>query len=109
MNTIKFLLLLVVFAAMASTLQAFDPDPKDEGQLAAAKAIIEIKKADPGIQKFFDDAAGYAVFPKVGKAGIGVGGARGKGLVIQGEKVIADATLTQLTVGFQLGGQVFQE
>lgn len=109
MKTIKFLLLLVVFAALASTLQAFDPDPKDKDQLAAAKAIVEIKKADPGIQKFFDDAAGYAVFPKVGKGGIGIGGAYGDGLVIVDDKVVGKTALTQVTVGFQLGGQVYSE
>ncbi len=72
----------------ASTLWAFEPDTSDELQLDVARAIIDIKKADPGIEKFFDGAAGYAVIPKVGKGGIGVGGAYGKGLVIVGDKAV---------------------
>lgn len=88
---------------------AFDPDASDEDQLAAAKAIIAIKKADPEIQKFFDNSVGYAVFPNVGKAGIGIGGARGSGLVIVNDKVVGKTMLTQLTVGLQLGAQVYSE
>lgn len=88
---------------------AFEPDTSDELQLDVARAIIDIKKADPGIEKFFEGAAGYAVIPKVGKAGIGVGGAYGKGLVIVGEKAVGRTTLSQVTVGFQLGGQVYSQ
>ena len=88
---------------------AFEPDTSDELQLDVARAIIDIKKADPGIEKFFEGAAGYAVIPKVGKAGMGVGGAYGKGLVIVGDKAVGRTTLSQVTVGFQLGGQVYSQ
>ena len=109
MKTMKLLFLFLGLTALASTLQAFDPDPGDKDQLAAAKAIIEIKAADPSIQSFFDDSAAYAVFPSVGKGGIGIGGAYGKGLVIADDKVIGKTELTQVTIGFQLGGQVYSE
>jgi len=94
---------------LTSGLWAFEPDTGDTLQLDAARAIIDVKNADPGIEKFFESAAGYAVFPKVGKAGIGVGGAHGKGLVIVGDKAIGKTSLSQVTVGFQLGGQVYQQ
>jgi lipid-binding SYLF domain-containing protein len=59
--------------------------------------------------EFFKTAYGYAVFPTIGKGGIGVGGAHGKGRVyVQGQHV-GNATMTQLTVGFQLGGQAFSQ
>lgn len=104
------LTLIASMAALAVTsLSAFEPDVNDEMELAVAKAIAEIKKADSGIQKFFDDSAGYAVFPSVGKGGIGVGGAHGKGLVIVGDKAVGRTSLSQLTVGLQLGGQVYSE
>jgi len=98
----SLLLLLVTVPALA-----FQPDVNEEIQLDAAKAILAIKKADPGIQAFFDSAAGYAVFPSVGKGGIVVGAAYGKGLVIVNEQVDGYTTVTQGTVGLQLGGQVF--
>lgn len=58
---------------------------------------------------FFDTSYGYAVLPSIGKAGIGIGGARGKGRVYEQGKTIGDTTMTQLTVGFQLGGQVYSQ
>jgi lipid-binding SYLF domain-containing protein len=93
----------------AAALLAFEPDTSDELQLDVAKAIIDIKKADPGIERFFEGSAGYAVFPKVGKGGIGVGGAYGKGLVIVNDKAVGKSSVSQVTVGFQLGGQVYAQ
>ncbi len=101
--------ILFFFLASASTLWAFDPDPNDEMQLSVAKAILDIKKADPSIDRFFKESAGYAVFPNVGKGGIGLGGAYGKGLVIVNDKAIGRTSLSQVTVGLQLGGQVYSE
>jgi lipid-binding SYLF domain-containing protein len=107
----KALLSIITFALLTSSasLWAFDPDTSDELQLSVAKAILDLKKSDPGMDKFFNGAAGYAVFPKVGKGGIGIGGAHGKGLVIVNDKAIANTSLSQVTVGFQLGGQVYAQ
>jgi lipid-binding SYLF domain-containing protein len=54
-------------------------------------------------------AYAYAVFPTIGKGGVGIGGAHGKGRVYEGGKHIGDTSMTQLTVGLQLGGQVYSE
>jgi len=59
--------------------------------------------------KFFKDCYGYAVFPTIGKGGIGIGGAHGKGRVYVGGKHVGDTSMTQLTAGFQLGGQAFSQ
>ncbi len=58
---------------------------------------------------FFTKAYGYAVFPNIGKAGLGVGGAHGKGQVYEKGKVIGDTSMTQLSVGLQAGGQAFSQ
>ena len=58
---------------------------------------------------FFDKAYGYAVFPTVGKGALGIGGARGKGRVYAQGKYVGDATLTQLSIGFQAGGQAYSQ
>jgi len=58
---------------------------------------------------FFSKCYGYAVFPTIGKAGLGVGGARGKGRVYESGKYVGDATLTQLSIGFQAGAQGYSE
>ena len=49
---------------------------------------------------FFSSAYGYALFPTIGKAGFGIGGARGKGQVFIGDRAVGKTTTTQLTVGF---------
>ncbi len=74
-----------------------------------AKAILDLQDDDPGMNKFFESSVGYAVFPNVGKGGIGIGGAYGKGLVIKNDKVIGKTSLSQVTIGFQLGGQVYAQ
>jgi lipid-binding SYLF domain-containing protein len=85
-------------------------DSAGQGTDADARAVIaKFKEKNPGLGKFFDHAQGYAVFPTVGKGGIGIGGARGKGYVYQHRKLIGRSTLTQVTVGLQLGGQAYSE
>lgn len=59
--------------------------------------------------KLMKTARGYAVFPTIGKGAVGVGGAYGKGRVYDKGKYIGDTTLTQVSVGFQLGGQAYSE
>ena len=56
---------------------------------------------------FFDRSYGYAVFPTIGRAGVGIGGARGSGRVFVDGKHVGNTTMTQLTVGLQLGGQAY--
>lgn len=58
---------------------------------------------------FFDSSVGYAVFPSIGKGGIGLGGAHGSGKVYRGGTVIGEAKMNQITLGFQLGGQVYSQ
>ena len=76
----------------------------------AKDAVKVLKAADPGLQKkFFDHAAGYAVFPSVGKGGLVVGGAGGSGYVFQKGKPVGKTTLSQITIGAQIGGQAYYE
>jgi lipid-binding SYLF domain-containing protein len=58
---------------------------------------------------YFDKAYAYAVFPTIGKGGIGVGGAYGEGRVFVGGQHVGNSTMAQITVGFQLGGQAFSQ
>ncbi len=70
---------------------------------------IEIYKKSEVVQPFFKSAYGYAVFPTIGKGGIGIGGAYGKGQVYRGGKVTGETSLIKATIGLQLGGQAFSE
>jgi len=62
-----------------------------------------------GAGDFIDDAYGYAVFPSIGKGGIGIGGAHGKGEVYRGGKLVGKTKMSQITYGLQLGGQVYSQ
>jgi lipid-binding SYLF domain-containing protein len=58
---------------------------------------------------FFNNCYGYAVFPTVGKGGLVIGGAHGKGRVYEYGKYVGDVTVTQLSVGLQAGGQAYSQ
>ncbi len=57
--------------------------------------------------QFFDTAYGYALFPTIGKGGIGIGGAGGKGRVFVGGNHVGDTSMGQVTIGLQFGGQAY--
>jgi lipid-binding SYLF domain-containing protein len=75
----------------------------------AEEAVAALKKADPGLGRFFEKAAGYAVFPNVAKGGLVIGGAGGTGYVYEGGKPVGKTTLSQASVGAQVGGQIYYE
>ena len=58
---------------------------------------------------FFDNSYGYAIFPTIGKGAIGIGGAYGKGRVYAQGEHVGDTSMTQLSIGFSLGGQGYSE
>lgn len=99
---ISFIILVLSIFSIAAYSQK-----NDVGE--ANKIIKEFKEKDPGLDKFFSSAYGYAVFPGIGKGGFVVGGAGGKGTVYKGVTAVADAKMTQVTVGFQAGGQKYAE
>jgi len=59
--------------------------------------------------EFFSNSYGYAVFPSIGKGGLVVGGAHGNGRVYENGKYIGDTSMTQVSVGFQAGGEAFRQ
>lgn len=95
-----------LFAALAvatATLASL-PAAADEYQ-----DTIEVFRKAGESGKFFQTAYGYAVFPTIGKGGIGVGGAYGKGRVYEKGRYVGDTSMAQVTVGFQLGGQAYSQ
>ena len=88
---------------------AFEPNTSDRMELDVARAIVDVKAADPGMETFFEKAAAYAVFPSVGKGGVVIGGAYGKGLGIVNDQVDGYTTMSQATIGLQLGGQKYAQ
>jgi len=58
---------------------------------------------------FFQRSYGYAVFPTIGKGGFLIGAAHGRGRVYRHAKYVGDTAMTQISVGFQVGGQAYSE
>ncbi|NKI33780.1 hypothetical protein HFP89_01195 [Wenzhouxiangella sp. XN79A] len=73
----------------------------------ARAAIVRFVDRDPGLKDWVDHAHGYAVFPSLGKGGLGVGGAFGNGIVFERGDPIGRSRMIQGTVGFQIGAQNF--
>ncbi len=67
------------------------------------EVLAKLIKKSPNLQSYYDQSYGYAVFPTVGKGGIGIGGAFGKGQVYIRGNVTGDVSLIKATIGFQLG------
>src|ERR1700690_3953365 len=59
--------------------------------------------------EYFTGSYGYAVFPTIGKGGLGVGAAHGSGDVYRNGRRIGHVTMNQLSVGFQAGGEAYSE
>jgi len=78
-------------------------------QADSHKQAIENFKSSAETKVFFDKAYGFAVYPNIGKGGIGIGAAHGKGSVYQQNKKVGKSSMTQLSIGFQLGGQVYSQ
>jgi lipid-binding SYLF domain-containing protein len=100
---------------MAASVLALTIAGIGQGAWAAATeqdvktALAEFERTNPKVKPFLESAHGYAVFPTVAKGAIGIGGAHGDGLVYEKGKLIGATTLSQITIGFQLGGQAYRE
>ena len=78
--------------------------------MAADKVELALQEfRDAGAGSYIDASYGYAVFPSIGKAGLIVGGAHGKGAVYREATVIGNTTMTQVSLGLQFGGQVYKQ
>ena len=99
---------LLLMALMPAAVMA---QKNDDAKLLkdVSKAKAEFIKSDPLMKNLFNNAAGYVIFPNVGKGAIAVGGAAGNGILYEHGKAVGKAKLKQLTVGFQLGGQAYRE
>lgn len=98
---------LVLLTVMHTPADAQSKKEKLSADCQQAKA--EFLKTDPKMSAFFSKAFGYVILPNVGKGAIGIGGAAGNGMVYERGKVIGTAKMSQVSVGFQLGGQAYRE
>jgi lipid-binding SYLF domain-containing protein len=97
----------MLVAGFVGAASAADKNAELTSDVNDAKAALI--KQDEGLKAIFDKASGYAIFPTVAKGGLGVGAARGTGQLVEKGKVMGETKLTQVSVGFQAGGQSYVE
>ena len=69
------------------------------------KALQVFRDDIPGADVFINQAAGYLVFPRVIKVGMGVGAETGEGALRVGGRTVAYYRTTSGSIGLQLGAQ----
>jgi lipid-binding SYLF domain-containing protein len=89
--------LLFAGSAMADSAEGIDKD--------ANEAIAAFRDDVNGAEVFLNQAAGYLVFPRVIKVGIGIGGETGEGVLRVGGKSVDYYRTSAGSIGFQLGAQ----
>ena len=98
--------LLKVFAVMAMlSVVSGCVTPASALNRSADQAVQDFRQQVNGADVFLNQAAGYLVFPKVYKGGIGVGGETGEGVLRVGGSPVGYYRLAAGSVGFQLGAQ----
>lgn len=103
--------MLTESAKRSLTEVAHIPDTKTKTTLYqdVEATLKRLEAKDKGLGQLINKAHGHAVFPSVGKPSLMIGGSYGRGLVFEKGKFIGYATITQLTLGVQIGGDTFSE
>lgn len=96
-------LFITLFAFLVSSPTLADSDAEDDKSALKAFMVTDV------VSKIHNSAYGYAIFPTIGKGGLGIGAAHGSGRVYVGEKKTGDVSMTQLSIGFQAGGQAYRQ
>lgn len=99
---------------VAGLIAGCSTEPKSEAKKESLRsnvqaAVAEMKTVDPGVEDFMNKGYGYVVFPSIGKGGLIVGGAYGRGEVYEQGNMIGFADVTQANIGLQAGGQTYKE
>lgn len=104
-------LVMTVMAGLLASCATAPASREDKAELIteATSRWQQMRTADPTLAALVQRSHGHALFPDVGKAGLGVGGAYGRGVVYERGQHIGYSDLTQGTVGVQVGGQSFSE
>ena len=102
MNRKLLVLVFSLFAVVMSTTVS-------AASLTSCQEALAKFKDLGNVSEMMAESYGYAVLPTIGKGGMGIGGAGGKGCVFAGGKHTGDVSMGQVTIGWQLGGQAYSE
>ncbi|OIQ28500.1 MAG: hypothetical protein BM564_08845 [Bacteroidetes bacterium MedPE-SWsnd-G2] len=109
MKKVQRLLVILFIGCSSLALHAQVGGWNPELVKESTEALQAMIRETPKLKSFYNKCYGYAIFPTVTKAGVGVGGAMGKGVVYAQGKITGKTTLKQASIGLQLGGQQYSE
>lgn len=112
MKAITCMAVVVIVVAVLLVGCATAPASRAEQDTLLAEAsstMQQMRAQDPSLAELVRRGYGYAVFPKVTKGGLIVGGAHGQGVVYEQGRHIGYSDLSQASVGLQAGAQTFSE
>jgi lipid-binding SYLF domain-containing protein len=92
-----FIALLLTSSVFAASAEKIDSE--------AERALVAFREEVSGADVLLSQAAGYLVFPKVYKAGIGIGAETGEGVLRIGGQSVAYYRTSAGSFGLQLGAQ----
>lgn len=111
MNSLPYIVAGTIFCALFSACATAPKTATGKAEIVeeSSHALSKAKREDDSLGRVLSQAVGYAVFPSVGKGGLGIGGAYGKGVLFQNGAAVGYCDLTQVSIGFQFGGQAYTE
>jgi lipid-binding SYLF domain-containing protein len=101
--------LAVIFISVCATVSGQTSSKEKQLVTDSKEGLKDFIHTDSLMKKLISSSYGYVIFPNVGKGAIGVGGASGGGTVFEKGAIVGKAQMTQVTVGFQFGGQAYRE
>ena len=99
------ILALIISVSMNAQVGGWNPELINDSNEALEVMLEKTSK----LESFRNESYGYVVFPKITKAGIGIGGAMGKGILFENHQVVGVSKLKQASFGLQFGGQQYSE
>jgi lipid-binding SYLF domain-containing protein len=110
-STIGMILVLTVVAGLLVGCATAPTSRADRDALLAeaTSSLQQMRAEDSALGELVRRSYGYALFPKVTKGGLGVGGAYGRGVVYERGRHVGYSYLSRASVGLQAGGQTFGE
>lgn len=100
----------LVLAFSALLLSGCATRPSDDSLIRESRAALDrFVERDPGLQSWIDHAHAYVIFPEIAKGGFWVGGGYGRGIVFESGQPIGRATVSQATIGPQIGAQSYSQ
>jgi lipid-binding SYLF domain-containing protein len=105
----KHMLVALGFILIAATAVVVEPRSAVAGKAEidhdANEALHSFVRQVPGARELANKAAGILVFPSVVKAGFGIGGEYGEGILLNKDRVEGYYNIISASFGFQLGVQ----